>query len=63
MKTTVLYENYLSKRPDNTYSIICGCVSINPYTTKENCLALADKMNIILFDDVWSCEHGKFITE
>jgi len=54
---------YLSKRENDTYSIISNGCSVNQYTTKENCVALAKRFRIELPNEVWSARDGCFILE
>jgi hypothetical protein len=55
---------YLSKRKDNTYSLIVNGTSVNQYTDKGACLRLAERFKT---EDVkivvWDCEAGKFQDE
>lgn len=54
---------YLSKRKDNTYSLIVNGISVNQYTNKDDCLKLAERFKIAGKILVWSCEAGKFQDE
>ena len=55
--------NYLSKRENGTYSVICNECSICQYTDKDACLKVAEKMKVVLSGQIWDCAAGKFIKE
>jgi hypothetical protein len=54
---------YLSKRKDNTYSLIVNGTSVNQYTDKDACLRLAERLKADGKIAVWDCEAGKFQDE
>lgn len=54
---------YLSKRKDNTYSLVVNGTSVNQYTNKDACLKLAERFKIVGKIVVWNCEDGKFQDE
>ena len=56
-------KDYLSKRENETYCIISDGMPVNMYMSKEDCLKVADKFNMILPDQIWSAKIGDWITE
>ena len=63
LKKIIMAQSYLSKREDNTYSIIVNGCMINQYTDKQNCIELAKRMRIQLSEKIWSAEKGDWIKE
>lgn len=65
--TTMLSEfepkEYLSKRENGTYCIIKNGMPINNYTSKPNCIRVAEIYQIQLPNVVWSAKDGAFIEE
>lgn len=54
---------FLSKRKNETYSLIAKGMPINDWQTKEACLRVAERMKIKLDPKVWDVATGTFIID
>ena len=57
-------KEYLSKRENGTYCVISETgMPVNAYTSKKECIRVAEVVGITLPDVVWCAKSGSFIDE